>query len=105
VFGIVASLISFAIVKIHIRFAYFFFNFTSVSQDDEWEEESDDSKVTNDVGAAVVQRVKKTNRRMNQILKALLFAIFVSPVFVIIAFVNPLAKDFLVPSIMSEGSF
>ena len=37
--------------------------------------------------------------------KMLLIGNFVAPVLVIVVFINPLAKDFIVPNYLSEGIF
>jgi len=60
VFAIICALISFSIVKVNIKFAYYFFNFTSSDNSDNSAEENSD-----ELAAGMAQRVHEKNKRIN----------------------------------------
>jgi hypothetical protein len=92
VFAICAALLSFVMVRISIKFAYFLYVFTSSKEYDDVEERED-------------TQAERTSKRINRIVKLLLYANFLFPLFVILIYINPLIKALLVPDTLSDGTF
>jgi len=53
----------------------------------------------------VINRVQRTSKRMDNIVKWMVYINFLMPVVVLILFTNPLSKTYLVPDVMSPESF
>ena len=91
VFALIAAIIEFSIAKIQIKFGYFFYVKSSTPDDTEEEQEED--------------LVKRTSNRMNKILNSLVYVNFLTPVIIVVMFINPLSKDILVPEYISAGTY
>lgn len=92
VFGSCAAVLSFAIVRVQIRFAYFVYVFTSSAEHDDTVERDDGPE-------------EIATKRLNRILKGLLYVNFLLPLVVVTLFLSPLSKSLLVPGVVSEGGF
>jgi hypothetical protein len=92
VFGACAAVLSFAIVRVQIRFAYFLYVFTTSKDFDDTVERDDTPE-------------EMAAKRLNRIVKGLLYTNFLLPLLVVTLFLTPLSKSLLVPSVLGEGSF
>jgi len=92
VFAACAAVLSFAIVRVQIRFAYFLYVFTSSKDYDDTVERDDGPE-------------QIANKRVNSIVKCVLYANFLLPLLVVTLFLNPLSKSLLVPDVVSAGGF
>lgn len=92
VFGACAAVLSFAIVRVQIRFAYFLYVFTTSKDYDDTVERDDGPQ---EIAA----------KRLNRIVKGLLYANFLLPLLLVTLFLNPLSKSLLVPNMLSDGGF
>lgn len=92
VFGTCAALLSFSIVRVQIRFAYFLYVFTTSKDYDDTVERDDTPEVI-------------STKKLNGIVKCLLYINFLLPLLVLTLFVNPLSKSLLVPNVVSDGGF
>lgn len=96
VFAFVGAIISFAVVKIHVKFSHCFYVYTSI--------DTDDLETQNEVnGNSPV--VSNTKLRMRKILRGMMYINFISPLFVCMLFINPLAKNLIVPNYLSNELF
>ena len=86
-----AAIISFSCAKIQIRFGYFFYVNTSNEIEEHDEEEENE--------------ISRARKRMKKILNVMIYANFLSPVIVLMMFINPLSKDILVPDYLSSEMF
>ena len=85
-------MLSFAIVRVQVRFAYFLYVFTTSRDFDDTVERDDEPEVA-------------ATKRLNRIVKCLLYANFLLPLVVVTLFLNPLSKSLLVPNVLSDGGF
>ena len=92
VFGTCAAILSFAIVRVQIKFAYFLYVFTTSEDFDDTVERDDTPEII-------------SAKRLNGMVKCLLYVNFLLPLLVLTLFLNPLSKSLLVPSVLSEGGF
>jgi len=92
VFAICAAVLSFAIVRVQIRFAYFLYVFTTSKDFDDTVERDDTPE-------------EISTKRLNRGVKCLLYLNFFLPLVVVTLFLNPLSKSLLVPDMVSEGGF
>ena len=92
IFGSCAAILSFAIVRVQIRFAYFLYVFTT-------KKEFDDTVERDDTPEQV------SAKRLNRIVKGLLYLNFLFPLIIVTLFLNPLSKSLLVPNVLSEGGY
>ena len=92
IFGTCAAVLSFAIVRVQIRFAYFLYVFTSSADHDDTVERDDSPE-------------EIATKRMNGIVKCLLYVNFLLPLVVVTLYLSPLSKSLLVPSVVSDGGF
>lgn len=94
VFALMASILSFSVVRMHVKFAYYFFFFTSQEE-----------KQVESTGDEVHDKIVKFSNRMDNLIKAFLYLNFILPMLVFVLFVNPLARQMLVPTYLSSQSF
>jgi ABC-type Fe3+-siderophore transport system permease subunit len=91
VFAFIASIISFAVVKIQVKFSHCFYVYTSIDIEDTKDELNDANP-----------EPSNTKLRMRKILRAMMYINFIAPVFVCMLFINPLAKKYIVPQYLSN---
>lgn len=98
VFGMIAALIQFAVVKIHVRFSHCFYIYTNLDLEDL------DSQ--NDInGNSQSKENADVKIKMRKILKTMMFVNFLSPLLIMILFLNPFAYNYLVPAHISREAF
>ena len=85
IFALLAGIISFVVVRIQIKFAYYLFYFTSVELEQ--------------TGIAAV------SKRVLNIKKWMLYTNFLLPLVIVLLFVNPLCKDSVVPAVLPDAVF
>ena len=84
IFALIASIISFCVVRIHIKFAYFFY---IVYSDEGTEEEGSYAS------------------KYNRVLRGMLLLSFLFPLIIVLVFINPLTKSLFVPNILTDSQF
>lgn len=87
VFALIGSLISFVVVRIHIKFAYYFYCYTA--QDEE--SGNINKEGMDDAQQIVAERFEDQTKKMRKMYNILLHVNFLSPVLAIIVMVNPLS--------------
>lgn len=96
VFATVAAIISFAVVKIHVKFSHCFHVYTSI--------DIEDLETQNEVNGNSPDR-SSTKMKLRKILRGMMYLNFITPLFVIIMFIDPLARKYIVPNFLSEEVF
>lgn len=93
IFSLLGSVISFCIVNEQVKFAHFFYMFSeSEDQLDTKIQEGDDVEV-------------RTSKRFQAILSAFVYTNFLTPIFLILLYLNPVIKQVLVPDFLSNQVF
>lgn len=87
------AIISFCIVNEQVKFAHFFYEFTE-------NEDLLDTKVTE----ADDQRTR-TSKRMQTILSSFVYTNFLTPIFLILVYLNPVIKQLVVPDLISSSVY
>ena len=91
VFAMVAAVVEFSIVKLQIKFGYYFYVKSSMPDQDQEEEDENIAK--------------RTSKRMDKIVKSFVYVNFLAPVVIVLIFINPLSKDLIVPEYISAETY
>lgn len=93
VFATIAAIISFSVVKIHVKFSHCFYTYTSI--------DIEDLETQNEVNGNSPD-VSKTKLKLRKILRMMMYINFIAPLFVVMLFIDPLGRKYIVPEYLSE---